>query len=159
MNILVVFMRYNSTKVAQTIIMMILFIFGFIRQVGTIGGTYFAVLFIHYFKSWHPVFYIFGMLTIVWCILFVSFSFIINMFFPPRRAQICCCYEVCGPRWNGRFNTNDYWKMELFPLYWSLNDDNATKQQQQQHNITKDANQIGGLVHSFDRQWFTMNRP
>lgn len=43
-------------------------------QVGTIGGTYLAALFIHHFKSWHQVFYIFGISSIVWCLLFVRFS-------------------------------------------------------------------------------------
>lgn len=32
-----------------------------------------AASFIHHFKSWHQVFYIFGALTIVWCFLFVRF--------------------------------------------------------------------------------------
>ncbi|XP_031630362.1 putative inorganic phosphate cotransporter [Contarinia nasturtii] len=39
--------------------------------VGTIGGTYLAAMFIHHFKSWHEVFYIFGVLTIVWCLFFI----------------------------------------------------------------------------------------
>lgn len=33
-----------------------------------------ASLFIHHFKSWHQVFYIFGIMTIVWCFLFVRIS-------------------------------------------------------------------------------------
>lgn len=41
-------------------------------QVGTIGGTYLAALFIHKYNGWHEVFYFFGLLTIGWCLAFVS---------------------------------------------------------------------------------------
>lgn len=49
----------------------------FFSQVGTIGGTYLAALFIHHFNSWHQVFYYFGIGTIVWCFLFVRFHVLI----------------------------------------------------------------------------------
>lgn len=50
-----------------------LFWFSTSFQVGTIGGTYLAALLIHHFNSWHQVFYVFGLATIVWCFLFVRF--------------------------------------------------------------------------------------
>lgn len=58
-------------------------------QVGTIGGTYLAASFIHHFKSWHQVFYIFGALTIVWCFLFVRFHLSFSF-----RRQICCFFFI-----------------------------------------------------------------
>lgn len=56
-----------------------LFVFDNHSQVGTIGGTYLAAMLIHEYKSWHQVFYFFGLLSIGWCFLFVS-SFLVSHF-------------------------------------------------------------------------------
>ena len=40
------------------------------EQVGTISGNYFSGLLLHYFEGWHSVFYIYGVIAIVWCVIF-----------------------------------------------------------------------------------------
>lgn len=65
-----------------------------IFQVGTIGGTYVAAILIHSYKSWHPVFYCFGIASIVWSFLFVSLKFHFKHFslfdlYSPFNLSVC----------------------------------------------------------------------
>lgn len=61
--------RIRSLCSLLILLLLLLFI---VRQVGTIGGSYISAEIIHKYRSWHPVFYFFGTLTLIWSVVFVS---------------------------------------------------------------------------------------
>lgn len=65
--------------------MCVFFFYFIVRQFGAVLGNFFSGTLLHYYNSWHLVFYAFGVCGVVLSILFVSITIMFN--------SLCVC--VC----------------------------------------------------------------